>query len=176
MIRHSFIKAVPVIISCLIAAVCFIFLNSIFRYATGIFFLLPVIMAGIQYGIPGGLIAGVLSLPLSILLFKTLKNWPFVLIPQSLIPLAAMITIGSTVGYISSLNKKLKSTNDQLRKALLDIKTLSGLIPICSNCNRVRDDEGYWRKVEEYVSTRTDARFSHGLCPECRKKLYPDYH
>jgi len=175
MIQHSFIKTVTLIISCLIAVVCFILLNNIFRYAAGIFFLLPVIIAGIQYGLPGGLISGALSLPLSILLFKILKSWPFVLIPQSLIPLAAMITIGSTVGYISTLNKKLKSTNDQLRKAFQDIKTLSGLIPICSNCNKVRDDEGYWRKVEEYISTRTDARFTHGLCPECQKKLYPDF-
>ena len=52
--------------------------------------------------------------------------------------------------------------------------TLSGLIPICAACKKVRDDQGYWQQVEEYVSAHAEVEFSHGLCPDCMAKLYPD--
>jgi len=61
----------------------------------------------------------------------------------------------------------------ELRAALTEVKTLTGLIPICANCKKVRDDQGYWDQVESYISARTTASFSHGICPECAKKLYP---
>ncbi|MDA8405861.1 MAG: hypothetical protein M0T73_03235, partial [Deltaproteobacteria bacterium] len=50
-----------------------------------------------------------------------------------------------------------------------------GFIPICSSCKKIRDDKGYWRQVEEYVSEHSEALFSHGICPDCMKKLYPEY-
>lgn len=56
-----------------------------------------------------------------------------------------------------------------------EISTLRGIIPICSSCKKVRDDKGYWQQVEAYVRTRSEAEFSHGICPECMKKLYPDF-
>jgi len=61
-----------------------------------------------------------------------------------------------------------------LQKALAEIKQLSGLLPICSGCKKIRDDKGYWNQIEEYISTHSEAIFSHGLCPVCLKKLYPD--
>jgi two-component system sensor histidine kinase/response regulator len=60
-----------------------------------------------------------------------------------------------------------------LQKALDEVKTLSGIVPICAACKRIRDDEGYWSQVEAYVSRHTEARFSHGICPECAARLYP---
>lgn len=63
----------------------------------------------------------------------------------------------------------------ELRTALAEVKTLTGLIPICSNCKKVRDDQGYWDQVESYIAQRTAANFSHGICPECAKRLYPDF-
>ena len=59
----------------------------------------------------------------------------------------------------------------ELRRALDDVKTLSGLLPICSWCKKVRDDQGYWRQIEQFVSERSDARFSHGICPDCRDRV-----
>ncbi|MGD9643330.1 MAG: cache domain-containing protein [Elusimicrobiales bacterium] len=56
-----------------------------------------------------------------------------------------------------------------------EVKTLSGIVPICASCKKIRNDKGYWDKVETYVAARTEAKFSHGLCPGCVKKLYPDY-
>jgi PAS domain S-box-containing protein len=60
----------------------------------------------------------------------------------------------------------------ELRKAFDQIKTLRGIVPICSGCKKIRDDQGYWSQVEVYVSEHTEAEFSHGLCPECIKRLY----
>ncbi len=65
----------------------------------------------------------------------------------------------------------------KLQQALAEVKTLNGLLPTCASCKKIRDDRGYWQEVEHYISSRTDADFSHGLCPECFKNLYPDiYH
>jgi PAS domain S-box-containing protein len=61
----------------------------------------------------------------------------------------------------------------ELQKALSEVKTLTGLLPMCASCKRVRDDGGYWNQIEAYFKTRSDVQFSHGLCPECITKLYP---
>src|SRR4030042_3205424 len=61
-----------------------------------------------------------------------------------------------------------------LQEALSQVKTLSGFIPICASCKKIRDDKGYWEQVEAYIREHSEAEFSHGLCPECMKKLYPD--
>jgi hypothetical protein len=62
-----------------------------------------------------------------------------------------------------------------LKTALSEVKTLSGLLPICCSCKKIRDDSGYWRQIEMYVKERSNAEFTHGICPDCAKKLYPDY-
>ena len=63
----------------------------------------------------------------------------------------------------------------ELQTALAKVKTLSGLLPICSSCKKIRDDKGYWNQIEVYIQDHSDAEFSHGICPECIKKLYPDF-
>jgi hypothetical protein len=65
---------------------------------------------------------------------------------------------------------------DELEGALAEIKTLKGFIPICASCKKVRNDDGYWEQIEKYIRDRSDAEFSHGICPECVKKLYPEYY
>lgn len=62
-----------------------------------------------------------------------------------------------------------------LQKALHEVRTLSGLLPICSSCKKIRDDKGYWNNLELYISAHSEAEFSHGLCPDCAQRLYPDY-
>jgi len=62
----------------------------------------------------------------------------------------------------------------ELRESLAKIRTLSGLLPICASCKKIRDDHGYWSQVEQYLSEHTDVRFSHGLCPDCVKKFFPE--
>jgi len=66
-----------------------------------------------------------------------------------------------------------KQTNAELTQALANIHTLSGLIPICAGCKKIRDDRGYWDQVESYIAKHSDAKFTHGICPECSRKYYP---
>jgi len=71
---------------------------------------------------------------------------------------------------------KLRQLNARLKESLARVKELSGLLPICASCNMIRDDEGRWQKIEVYISEHSEAEFSHSLCPECFKKLYPEYY
>ena len=63
---------------------------------------------------------------------------------------------------------------DELRQALSEVKTLRGFLPICANCKKIRDDEGYWQQIEKYIQVRSEAKFSHGICPDCADLLYPE--
>ncbi|MEI7732312.1 MAG: response regulator [Verrucomicrobiota bacterium] len=62
---------------------------------------------------------------------------------------------------------------NELQMALTEVQTLSGLLPMCANCKRIRDDKGYWNEVENYIQKRSGFRFTHGLCPECAPKFFP---
>ena len=62
----------------------------------------------------------------------------------------------------------------QLQQALSKVRLLSGFLPICASCRKIRDDKGYWNQIEDYIQDHSEADFSHGMCPECLKKLYPD--
>ena len=64
----------------------------------------------------------------------------------------------------------------ELRLALDEVKTLSGLLPICCSCKKIRNDKGYWLQIETYVQEHSNAEFSHGICPDCARKLYPDFY
>lgn len=63
----------------------------------------------------------------------------------------------------------------ELRAALAEIRELQGILPICSGCKKIRDDDGYWQQVDTYLTTHTGAQFSHGVCPDCMDRLYPEY-
>jgi len=72
------------------------------------------------------------------------------------------------------INEERKKLVDDLQEALDNIKTLNGLIPICSSCKNIRDDKGYWNQLENYISENSDIIFRHSLCPDCLKKHYPE--
>lgn len=100
-------------------------------------------------------------------------------------------------GFVSSLRRKLRMQQQEityemkkrrnaesekdkiiieLKDALKQVKTLSGLLPICASCKKIRDDQGYWNQIESYIQTHSDAAFSHSICPDCAKSLYPDFY
>jgi len=64
----------------------------------------------------------------------------------------------------------------KLQEALSKVKTLSGLLPICSSCKKIRDDKGYWNQIEDYIREHCPADFSHSVCPVCAKRLYPEFY
>lgn len=80
-------------------------------------------------------------------------------------------TLSRAIRYAIERQKLLVS----LEHALHEVKTLKNLLPICSGCKSIRDDKGYWQAVEKYFGEHTDVAFSHGLCPDCAKRMYPEY-
>lgn len=70
--------------------------------------------------------------------------------------------------------EKLNAVIVELQQALAEVKILRGFLPICASCKKIKDDQGYWNQIEEYISSRTEAEFSHGICPDCARKLYPE--
>lgn len=73
------------------------------------------------------------------------------------------------------LNHEKELSIDELEEALGNISTLRGMLPICAECKKIRDDKGYWNQIEVYIAEHTEADFSHGICPDCAKKLYGEY-
>ena len=76
---------------------------------------------------------------------------------------------------IKERTAELEEKNALLEATIANIKTLSSLLPICTVCKKIRDDKGYWAKVETYIGEHTGTQFSHSICPECTRKIYPDY-
>ncbi len=72
------------------------------------------------------------------------------------------------------LNNEMQKKNLELEEALSKVKQLNGMLPICSSCKKIRNDTGYWENIENYISMHSEAEFSHGICPDCAKRLYPD--
>lgn len=75
---------------------------------------------------------------------------------------------------LAEAREKEKKLVRELQEALANIKTLSGLLPICASCKKIRDDKGYWNQIEIYIKKHSNADFTHAICPECKKKKYPD--
>ncbi len=86
--------------------------------------------------------------------------------------LRARVAVGERM---INLQNALNARIGELQHALAQVHTLQGLIPICAYCKRVRNEREYWERVESYISARSDARFSHGVCPECAQRLNPDF-
>ena len=77
--------------------------------------------------------------------------------------------------YHSQLEVTVRERTAELYKALSDVKKLSGLLPICASCKKIRDDKGYWNQIEEYIRDHSEAEFTHSICEECVEKLYPEF-
>jgi hypothetical protein len=76
--------------------------------------------------------------------------------------------------FWNSINETLNAAYVTMQEALFRAKMLSGLLPICASCKKIRDDKGYWKQIEAYIRDHSEADFSHGICPECMKRLYSD--
>ncbi len=76
---------------------------------------------------------------------------------------------------VAALQSALAEQVHSLQEALAHVKTLQGILPICMHCHKIRNDQQSWERLEKYITEHSDAQFSHGLCPECLKKHYPDF-
>jgi PAS domain S-box-containing protein len=86
-----------------------------------------------------------------------------------------LIGIGRDITKRKMVEEERERLIKELQDAVADIKVLSGLVPICSSCKKIRDDKGYWTQLEGYIQAHSQAKFSHGVCPDCMKKLYPNF-
>jgi hypothetical protein len=98
-----------------------------------------------------------------------------VLCNRALALFAIWVTTVLALGRKRIEDKREKAVKDR-EKALEEIKILRGFLPICASCKKIRDDKGYWTQMEAYIRDHSEAEFSHGICPECVKKLYPEFH
>ncbi|MCG2750341.1 MAG: FIST C-terminal domain-containing protein [Desulfobacteraceae bacterium] len=77
--------------------------------------------------------------------------------------------------FIEAVTDELAQANTALKKQIEEIKMLRGILPICSSCKKIRDDKGYWNQLEKYIHDHSDATFTHGICPDCARRLYPEF-
>lgn len=75
---------------------------------------------------------------------------------------------------VAQRTRELRTRNEELSEALVNVKQLSGLLPICAHCKKIRDDKGYWNQLEQYITERSEAGFSHGICPDCAQEMFPE--
>jgi len=87
--------------------------------------------------------------------------------------IVGLVGVSKDITYRKQLERQRDQFIAELQDALASIRTLRGLLPICAHCKQIRDDEGYWHRVEHYIQEHTHAEFSHGICPDCARKHYP---
>jgi hypothetical protein len=101
------------------------------------------------------------------------SHW-FIRYWNAAIRLIAFLIIALAVAYIKRKLAREQQLNQQLSAALAEVKRLSGFLPICASCKKIRNDQGYWEQIETYIRNHSEAEFTHSLCPECVPKIYPD--
>ncbi len=135
--------------------------------------------SAMRAGMSGGISV---SIPMEVLSLMQRKRTLLVAETHCFLALIGLILVATGYRGLLMTRKQLleavrqrENAIAELQQALAEIKTLSGIIPICASCKKIRDDKGYWSQVEKYVQERSQASFSHGICPDCARKLYPDY-
>ncbi len=156
-------------ISCLIIAVIVLF----FDYITGRIIQFPIV-----YAVPVGMAAWfslrqtAYTMALALPFVRVVFHYPWhetQSLPEAF--LNAVITLLSLVFYAFLVDRTAWQTKALEKK----VKTLEGILPICASCKRIRTENGLYEPIEQYIAENSEASFSHGLCPECVKKLYPEY-
>jgi hypothetical protein len=157
-----------------------VFLLGVVDYATGyelglfVFYFLPISAAAWRLGVRTGYAVALVSAGVWLA-----ADWssghrsshPALAVWETGIRLVAFLTIAYAVAKIQALLVKERQRAEELREALRQVKTLTGLLPICAACKKIRNDEGYWQEIERYLAEHTDAQFTHGLCQECAQKF-----
>jgi ABC-type transport system involved in multi-copper enzyme maturation permease subunit len=176
-----------VVISCLliILAVGFLPLFSVLNDGAFIVFGAFPLVAGWLLGLGGGVLYCALQCLLIAILANIAGKTPAEIYSMGIITYALYLILAAGMGRMSDLTRRVqKELEERIRienelqhyKEMLEnrIETLSGLLPICAKCKKIRDDTGYWSQVEDYISKNTEAKFSHSICPDCATELYPD--
>lgn len=134
-------------------------------YDMGLFFSL-IALCAFRFHMKGGIIAAVSAFPLLIWAHGNMLSQADTKVELLFVGLSGIIVALIVGGYVASKNK--------LQKALDEVKTLSGFLTIYAACKKIRNDKGYWQAVEHYIEEHSYAEFTHGICPDCAARLYPE--
>ena len=149
--------------------------NQFSIYFTALFLIFPGIFCTAGLGFRYSVFAFILLMAVFDIMFGLLFPINKELFVAYNIFLGCLVLVYTYLGYlVENIFRKNFITSSELMVALSEVRQLSGLLPICSNCKKVRDDKGYWSQVDEYIAKHSEAKFSHSICPECIKNLYPD--
>lgn len=115
---------------------------------------------------------------ISFFIIMTFGSFGYTYPPHIIFRFIAIFAIVSSLACIMELLReryfrKLKEEKLALEKALGEIRMLKGMVPICASCKKIRNDQGFWTQIEQYMKEHSDVEFSHGICPECAEKLFP---
>ncbi len=179
MIAHMF-KSRPVLI---IVSLSLITVIGILDNITGVelnffvFYYIPIAITAWYINRKWALFNSILSAltwtTIDILSQHNYSHWSF-FIWNGGIRLISFITLAIGLSIIKHFLDVEKVLTRRLNATLEEIKILKGFLPICASCKNIRNDQGYWEKIEQYISNHSEAEFTHTLCPDCIKKLYPD--
>jgi len=139
-----------------------------------VFYFIPVCLAGWRLGLTEAIIVSIMSTGIWFYAdFKAGNTYSrhVVAVWNTMIRLSAFLFVGWALARLSSLLSKERELAAKLKESLAQIRVLEGIVPICASCKKIRDDAGKWEQMEVYIRDRTHAEFSHGICPDCARKM-----
>jgi hypothetical protein len=155
----------------------YIDLVSGYEVSLSIFYLGPIVFAGWFVGRQAGMLVSVISAVVWLVADVSSGHaFTHPLIPfwNAIVRLGFFSVVVIMLSRLKLTYKAQEALIGELREAMDNIKVLSGLVPICAWCKKVRDDQGYWQQVEAYVASHSEATFTHAICPECLAKMEQD--
>ena len=163
-------NSILVVIALSVVVLGFVDYVTGYEFGFFLFYFLPIAIAAWKVGPTSSYLISILS---SIVWFLSeISSHPYSSVLFAFWNTIMLLLCFLIIAYsTSTMQFLLQEKNDTSRPRLSQVKTLSGLIPICASCKKIRDDKGDWQRIEEYIEERTNAEFTHGLCPECFDKL-----
>lgn len=158
---------------------------DVFLFATGAFFGTPAYWDIMRGTLVSRLIISVFAFPLLYAYLQwqsrkqelAIENRPVLAILKQVAEIEKELTVAQQeIMSRKAAEAERDKVIQELQKAIAEVKTLRGFLPICSHCKKIRDDKGYWNQIESYIKDHSEAEFSHSICPDCARSLYPDYH
>jgi len=170
----TFIIAIAMAVLCLVGLMDYV---TGYDFGFSLFYLLPIILVSWFVNRKAGMLFSLMS---SLIIFvadyfagKTFIP-SFVELWDFSIHLGFFTIIGFLVAQLKSEFDEHMRLIVELKNSVNEIKVLSGMLPICASCKKIRDDKGYWNQIESYISKHSEVQFSHSVCPDCMEKLYPE--
>ena len=178
--ENTFFKGNTILFFIALSVFALGYIDYITGYELGffVFYFAPIAVAAWKLSSTGSYLISILSAGVWFL-SDTLSAHPyssiFFAFWEMAIRLVSFLIIAYTTSKIRFLLTEERKLSTDLKDALNQIKTLSGLLPICASCKKIRDDKGYWNQLEAYIRDHSEAEFTHSICPDCMKRLYGDF-